>query len=128
MKQGSPPESMTTIFRSNCNEISRKTMIKKLLFILIALLLLPIAMTAQKPTDRERQVWMKEMQQYKNDYISRKLELSEEQKTKFLPIYKRMEVTPPLTSSVRRRPRPSLNSRPKRLRSRLNILRSSRPC
>ncbi len=66
-------------------------MIKKLLFILIALLLLPIAMTAQKPTDRERQVWMKEMQQYKNDYISRKLELSEEQKTKFLPIYNRME-------------------------------------
>lgn len=64
---------------------------KKLLFILIALLLLPIAMTAQKPTDRERQVWMKEMQQYKNDYISRKLELSEEQKTKFLPIYNRME-------------------------------------
>ncbi len=66
-------------------------MIKKLLFILIALLLLPIAMTAQKPTDRERQMWMKEMQQYKNDYISRKLELSEEQKTKFLPIYNRME-------------------------------------
>ena len=60
-------------------------MIKKLLFILIALLLLPIAMTAQKPTDRERQMWMKEMQQYKNDYISRKLELSEEQKTKFYP-------------------------------------------
>lgn len=66
-------------------------MIKKLLFILIALLLLPIAMSAQKPTDRERQVWMKEMQQYKNDYISRKLELTDEQKAKFIPIYNRME-------------------------------------
>ena len=47
-------------------------MIKKLLFILIALILLPIAMSAQKPTQRERRAWMKEMQQYKNDYISRK--------------------------------------------------------
>ncbi len=67
------------------------TMIRKLLLIIIALILLPVAMCAQKPTERERQTWMKEMQQYKNDYISRKLELTEEQKTKFLPLYNRME-------------------------------------
>lgn len=66
-------------------------MIRKLLLIIIALILLPVAMCAQKPTERERQTWMKEMQQYKNDYISRKLELTEEQKTKFLPLYNRME-------------------------------------
>ena len=66
-------------------------MIRKLLLIIIALMLLPVAMCAQKPTERERQTWMKEMQQYKNDYISRKLELTEEQKTKFLPLYNRME-------------------------------------
>lgn len=66
-------------------------MIRKLLFIFIALILLPIAMSAQKPTQRERRAWMKEMQQYKNDYISRKLELTEDQKAKFLPLYNRME-------------------------------------
>ena len=66
-------------------------MIRKLLLIIIALILLPVAMCAQKPTERERPTWMKEMQQYKNDYISRKLELTEEQKTKFLPLYNRME-------------------------------------
>lgn len=66
-------------------------MVKKLLVILIALILLPIAMSAQKPTTRERRAWMKEMQQYKNDYISRKLELTDAQKAKFLPLYNRME-------------------------------------
>lgn len=66
-------------------------MMKKLLFILVALMMLPVAMSAQKPTARERQAWMKEMQQYKNDYIARKLELTDEQKTKFLPAYNRME-------------------------------------
>lgn len=66
-------------------------MIKKLIYILIALMLLPIAMSAQKPTERERRTWMKEMQQYKNDYIARKLELNDEQKAKFLPMYNSME-------------------------------------
>jgi len=67
------------------------TMIKKLLLIIITLLLLPVAMSAQKPTERERQTWMKEMQQYKNDYIARKLDLTDEQKAKFMPMYNRME-------------------------------------
>lgn len=66
-------------------------MIKRLLVILIALILLPVAAGAQKPTARERRVWMKEMRQYKNDYISRKLELTEDQKVKFIPLYNRME-------------------------------------
>lgn len=66
-------------------------MIRKVIFILLALLLLPIALMAQKPTDRERKTWMKELQQYKNEFISNKLELSEEQKTAFLPIYNQME-------------------------------------
>lgn len=67
------------------------TMIRKLLLIIITLLLLPVAMSAQKPTERERQTWMKEMQQYKNDYIARKLDLTDEQKAKFMPLYNRME-------------------------------------
>ncbi len=66
-------------------------MIRKILFTLIALMLLPVAASAQKPSDRERKTWMKEMQQYKNEFMTRKLELTDEQKAKFLPMYDRME-------------------------------------
>ncbi|MCM1052268.1 MAG: hypothetical protein NC349_09925 [Paenibacillus sp.] len=66
-------------------------MVKKIILIMIALMLLPIALLAQKPSPREREAWMKEMQQVKNEYIARKLELSDEQKTKFLPLYNRMD-------------------------------------
>lgn len=66
-------------------------MVKKIILIMIALMLLPIALLAQKPSAREREAWMKEMQQVKNEYIARKLELSDEQKTKFLPLYNRMD-------------------------------------
>ena len=64
---------------------------KKYILIIIAFLLLPIALLAQKPTQRERDSWMKEMQQVKNEYIARKLQLTDEQKAKFLPVYNRME-------------------------------------
>ncbi|MDE6066054.1 MAG: Spy/CpxP family protein refolding chaperone [Duncaniella sp.] len=66
-------------------------MIKKIIFTLIALMLLPVAVSAQKPSDRDRKAWMKEMQQYKNEFMTRKLGLTDEQKAKFLPVYKRME-------------------------------------
>lgn len=66
-------------------------MIRKILFTLIALMLLPVAVSAQKPSDRERKTWMKEMRQYKNEFLTRKLDLTEEQKAKFLPVYNRME-------------------------------------
>lgn len=66
-------------------------MIRKILFALIALMLFPVAMSAQKPSDRDRKTWMKEMQQFKNEYLTRKLHLTEEQKVKFLPVYNRME-------------------------------------
>ncbi|MDE6684033.1 MAG: Spy/CpxP family protein refolding chaperone [Duncaniella sp.] len=66
-------------------------MIRKLVFILVTLMFLPVAMSAQKPSDRDRKAWMKEMQQYKNEFMVRKLDLTEEQKTKFLPVYNRME-------------------------------------
>ena len=50
---------------------------KKYILIIIAFLLLPIALLAQKPTQRERDSWMKEMQQVKNEYIARKLQLTD---------------------------------------------------
>lgn len=60
--------------------------------LIISLLLLPLSMTAQqKPSARERESWMKEMQQYKTDFIVKKLELTDEQKAKFLPVYNRMD-------------------------------------
>lgn len=64
---------------------------KSLLFftIVIAFLVVPFNVSAQGKGDRS--AWMKEMQQFKNDYISRKLELTDEQKSKFLPLYKAMD-------------------------------------
>ncbi|MCM1505456.1 MAG: hypothetical protein NC127_09700 [Muribaculum sp.] len=67
---------------------------KKLVFSIllpIACLLMTEGAVAQRPTDRERQTWMKEMQQYKNDYLAKRLELTDEQKTEFLPLYNSMD-------------------------------------
>lgn len=66
-------------------------MIRKILFLLAIVILLPTAVSAQKPSERDRKTWMKEMQQYKNEFMTRKLELTDEQKAKFLPLYDRME-------------------------------------
>lgn len=66
-------------------------MMKKLLILILLMVSLPTVIYAQKPTERERKVWMKEMRQYKNDFIARKLCLTEEQKAKFLPIYNKMD-------------------------------------
>lgn len=66
-------------------------MIKKYIILLLVSVLMPVAVSAQKPSSRERESWMREMQQVKNDYIARKLCLSEEQKEKFFPLYTRMD-------------------------------------
>lgn len=46
---------------------------------------------AQRPSGRERESWMKEMQQFKNDYIAKKLNLTDEQRAKFMPLYNSMD-------------------------------------
>lgn len=68
---------------------------KKLAFslILFSAAILPFGAQAQnqRPSGREREVWMKEMQQYKNDFIAKKLTLTDEQKAKFMPLYNSMD-------------------------------------
>lgn len=81
---------------------------------------------------------MKEIQQYKNEYMAKKLDLSDDQKVRFAPVLDRMDaelrkvqsqarklcrdvtkkVTRQRNSRPRRPPRHSLRSRPRRLRSR----------
>lgn len=61
------------------------------LVLLVLAFLLPAVSSAQRPTGREREVWMKEMQQYKNDFIAKKLSLTDEQKAKFIPLYNAMD-------------------------------------
>lgn len=59
---------------------------------LAGLLMLPMLLFAQqKPTERERASWMKEMQQYKIEYLAKKLELTGDQKVKFANLYKCMD-------------------------------------
>lgn len=59
----------------------------------LSLILAPLYVSAQnvEPGSRDRDAWMKEMQQFKNDFISRKLDLTDEQKNKFLPLYNQMD-------------------------------------
>lgn len=61
------------------------------LILVLTTVLLPLCVQAQRPSGRERDVWMKEMQQYKNDFIAKKLSLTSEQEAKFLPIYNSMD-------------------------------------
>ena len=59
----------------------------------LSVILAPLCVSAQnvEPRPRDRETWMKEMQQFKNDFISRKLDLTDEQKSKFLPLYNQMD-------------------------------------
>lgn len=62
------------------------------LMLLFALFTLSFTTSAQqRPEPRERKVWMKEMQQYKNDFISKKLQLTDDQKARFIPLYNSMD-------------------------------------
>lgn len=66
-------------------------MIKNIFLALICALFIPAALSAQKPSDRDRKAWMKEMQQYKVEFVTKKLKLTAEQKEKFLPLYNKMD-------------------------------------
>ncbi len=58
---------------------------------LIALFVLPVVSQAQRPSGRDRESWMKEIQQYKNDFIAKKLDMTDEQRDKFMPLYNSMD-------------------------------------
>lgn len=58
----------------------------------IALILLTaFAALADKPTQAERNAWLKEMQQYKAEYMTKALDLTAEQKAKLIPLLNRMD-------------------------------------
>lgn len=63
---------------------------KKYILVLIMLAAV-LGVSAQSDRRGDRSQWMKEMTQVKNDYIARKLDLSDEQKAKFLPLYNAMD-------------------------------------
>lgn len=62
-----------------------------LFVLLMAAVMLPVVSHAQRPSGRDRESWMKEIQQYKNDFIAKKLELTDEQRAKFMPLYNSMD-------------------------------------
>jgi len=65
--------------------------VKVLFAILITLVVLPVVSQAQRPSGRDRESWMKEIQQYKNDFIAKKLDMTDEQRAKFMPLYNSMD-------------------------------------
>lgn len=44
-----------------------------------------------EPSAQERKQWFKEMRQVKNEYIAKQLQLTNEQKQKFIPLYDAMD-------------------------------------
>ena len=68
-----------------------KQIIFSIVFSIAAATVSPLSIQAQRPSERERVTWMKEIQQYKNDFLIKKLALNDEQKTSFLPLYNSME-------------------------------------
>lgn len=64
---------------------------QKIVLILLSLVLSLGAMAQQKQSAQDKKEWMKEMQQYKNEYMAKKLKLTEEQKAKFIPLYTKMD-------------------------------------
>lgn len=58
---------------------------------LVTLLVLPVVSQAQRPSGRDRESWMKEIQQYKSDFIAKKLDMTDEQRAKFMPLYNLMD-------------------------------------
>lgn len=68
-----------------------KQIIFSIVFSIAAATVSPLSIQALRPSERERVTWMKEIQQYKNDFLIKKLALNDEQKTSFLPLYNSME-------------------------------------
>lgn len=61
--------------------------------ILIFIIMLGIGKAAgQAPgEDREMRQWMKDIREYKHDFIAKKLDMSREQQNKFFPLYDKMD-------------------------------------
>ncbi|MDE6556452.1 MAG: hypothetical protein K2K55_05755 [Duncaniella sp.] len=65
---------------------------RKIVIVLLLSLISSFAAFAQgQPSKQDRESWLKEMQQYKVDFIAKKLSLSDEEKTKFAAIYNKMD-------------------------------------
>lgn len=79
--------------RLSCNQ--KELFMNIRIFTLVALMWLSLSavFTAsaapQSPSEREQ--WMTEMRQYKRIYLTKELELTREQQTKFYPLYEEME-------------------------------------
>lgn len=62
------------------------------ILLLIALIIATSSMAFSQDNARgDRDAWMREMQQYKNDFMAKRLDLTPEQKAKFIPLYNRMD-------------------------------------
>ncbi len=64
----------------------------KLIALIFSMLLTSMTLSAkQKPTHNQRRAWNQEMQSVKTDYIARKLDLTQQQRELFIPLYTQME-------------------------------------
>lgn len=63
------------------------------IYLILSMILCSMTAIAQKqmPSKEDRIRWMKEMRQYKAEYIAKDLNLTDEQKQKFVPLYEKLD-------------------------------------
>lgn len=64
---------------------------RKLIFLFTLLVMAMTAGAQQRPNNNDRQQWMAEMQQYKHDFLTRELSLTDDQKDGFFTVYDKMD-------------------------------------
>ena len=60
-------------------------------FALVSCSILPAIASGSCPGKKDQEAWRKDLQQHKANYISKELNLTEEQREKFLPLYLEMD-------------------------------------
>lgn len=60
-------------------------------FLLVLCAVLPSVASGSCPSDRDHETWRKDMQQHKVTYIAKELNLTDEQREKFMPLYLEMD-------------------------------------
>ena len=64
---------------------------KSYILSIIAIIAIGTSMVSAQNTEERQRRWMSDMREYKKEFLTREMELSQEQQDKFFPLYSAME-------------------------------------
>ena len=64
---------------------------KSYILSIIAIIAIGTSIVSAQNTEERQRRWMSDMREYKNEFLTREMELSQEQQDKFFPLYSAME-------------------------------------